>query len=58
MSTRRLVWGVLFVVLGVLFLLDQLNAIDLRASYVFPIVVIAVGAAILAGALGMRDRNG
>jgi hypothetical protein len=58
MSTRRLVWGLLFVVLGVLFLLDQLNAIDLRASYVFPIVVIAVGAAILAGALGMRDRNG
>ncbi len=58
MSTRRLVWGVLFVVLGVLFLLDQLSAIDLRASYVFPIVVIAVGAAILAGALGTRDRNG
>jgi hypothetical protein len=39
-----------FIVLGVLFLLDGLDVIRLRAVYVLPIVLIAAGVAILVGA--------
>lgn len=59
MSERRrtpFVWGVFFIVAGVLFLLEELGAFDLRARYVLPILVIAVGAAVLIGGRTSTDR--
>lgn len=41
--------GVAFVVAGVLFLLDRLDVISLRASVVLPIFLIALGVGILLG---------
>ena len=47
---RALIAGVFFIAMGVLFLLDQLDVIRLRAAYFIPIVLIVLGAAILIGA--------
>ncbi len=43
-------FGIAFVVLGVLFLLDRLEAIELDASVVLPILLIALGVGVLLGA--------
>ena len=48
--------GVLFVVLGVVFLLDALDVWDARAAVVLPVLVIGLGLALLAGALRGSDR--
>ena len=53
---RSTVWGLIFVALGVLFLLDQLDVIDLRAAYVLPTVLIVIGVAVLVAGMGARDR--
>ena len=45
-----LIIGIFFIAMGVLFLLDQLDVIRLRAAYFIPIVLIVLGAAILIGA--------
>jgi Domain of unknown function (DUF5668) len=44
-----LAFGVAFVAAGVLFLLDRLEVWDMKASYVLPIFLIALGVAILLG---------
>lgn len=44
-----IVVGAAFVVAGVLFLLDRLEVISLRASVVLPIFLIALGVGILLG---------
>jgi hypothetical protein len=44
-----LAFGVAFVVVGVLLLLDRLGVISLRASVVLPILLIALGLAVLLG---------
>ena len=50
--------GVLFVVLGVVFLLDALDVWDVEAGVVLPVIVIGLGLALLAGALrGSRQRS-
>jgi hypothetical protein len=43
--------GILFVVLGVLFFLDAIDAIRLRLDVLLPIGVIALGVAVLLGAI-------
>jgi hypothetical protein len=45
-----LIAGIFFIAMGILFLLDQLDVIRLRAAYFIPIVLIILGAAILIGA--------
>ena len=50
--------GLLFVVLGVVFLLEQLNVFDLRAVYVWPVVLIVLGVAILASGVAASRRGG
>jgi hypothetical protein len=55
MADRRLdrgsLWtGAVFVVAGVLFLLARLEVIELRARYVLPALLIAVGLGVLVGA--------
>jgi hypothetical protein len=56
-NRTALIAGLIFVVLGVVFLLEQLDVFDLRAAYVWPIVLIAVGVAVLLGGLSsLRSR--
>jgi membrane protein DedA with SNARE-associated domain len=52
-----LVWGLIFVVLGVLFLLDQLDVIDLRAAYILPVVLIVIGVTFLVSGVTFRRRQ-
>jgi hypothetical protein len=49
-------FGIAFVVVGVLLLLDRLGVIALRASVVLPILLIALGVAVLLG--GRSPRSG
>lgn len=49
-----LAFGVAFVVAGVLFLLDRLEAWEIDASYILPVFLIAIGVAILLG--GRAER--
>jgi hypothetical protein len=44
------VFGVLFVLVGVAFLLDRLDVWTIRARYLPPILLIALGLAVLLGA--------
>ena len=48
--------GVTFAVLGVLFLLDATEVVEFRFEIVLPAIVIALGAAMILGAV-VRDRR-
>ncbi|MEX2626829.1 MAG: DUF5668 domain-containing protein [Ilumatobacteraceae bacterium] len=48
-DTGGIVAGVLFVLVGVVFLLDELDVWTIRLSYVLPLVLIGVGLALLLG---------
>jgi membrane protein DedA with SNARE-associated domain len=50
------IWGLIFIVLGVLFLLDQLDVLDLKAAYIFPVVLIVIGATFLVSGVAARRR--
>lgn len=53
-----LIGGLIFVVLGVVFLLEQLDVFELQAAYVWPVVLIAIGVAVLLGGLSsLRSRD-
>lgn len=56
-NRAALVAGLIFVVLGVVFLLEQLDVFELRAAYVWPLVLIAVGVAVLLGGLASLRRD-
>jgi hypothetical protein len=57
-NRTALLAGVIFVVIGVVFLLEQLDVYELRAVYVWPVVLIAVGVAVLLGGLSsLRGRD-
>lgn len=49
--------GLVFVALGVAFLLDALDVWELRAGVVISALVIGLGVAMLAGALPGRSRS-
>jgi len=51
------IWGLIFIVLGVLFLLDQLDVFDLKAAYIFPVVLIVIGAVFLVSGAATRRRT-
>jgi membrane protein DedA with SNARE-associated domain len=55
--TGSVVWGLIFIVLGVLFLLEQLDVFDLRAAYIFPVVLIVIGVTVLVGGTLTRRRS-
>jgi hypothetical protein len=52
-----LVVGVLFVLAGVLFLLDALDVWKLRIDYLVPLGLIVLGLGVLASAWPLRDRR-
>jgi hypothetical protein len=49
--------GIFFIIMGVVFLLDQLGVIDLRPGLVWPLLLIGFGVAVLAGAVGHTRRE-
>jgi len=51
-NRTAVVWGILFIVAGIAFLLDRLDVWTLRARYVLPLLLIVLGAAILLGGRG------
>jgi membrane-bound ClpP family serine protease len=58
-NRTALVAGLIFIVLGVVFLLEQLEVFELRAIYVWPVVLIAIGVAVLLGGLSsLRENKG
>ena len=52
-----LVVGVVFVLAGVLFLLDALEVWKLRIDYLVPLGLIVVGLGVLASAWPLRERR-
>jgi hypothetical protein len=52
-----LVVGVLFVLAGVLFLLDALDVWKLRIDYLVPLGLFVLGLGVLASAWPLRDRR-
>jgi hypothetical protein len=52
-----LVVGVLFVVAGVVFLLDALEVWELRADYLVPLALIVLGLVVLASGWPLRERR-
>ena len=52
-----LVVGVLFVLAGVLFLLDALEVWKLRIDYLVPLALIVLGLAVLASAWPLRQHR-
>jgi hypothetical protein len=49
MSRGAVGWGLFFLLVGVLFLLGELDVFELRARYVWPVIVIAIGVAVILG---------
>jgi LiaI-LiaF-like transmembrane region len=52
-----LVVGVLFVLAGVVFLLDALDIWELRVDYLVPLGLIVLGLVVLASAWPLRSRR-
>ena len=52
-----LVVGVLFVIAGVVFLLDALEVWELRVDYLVPLGLIVVGLVVLASGWPLRTRR-
>ena len=58
LDRTSLVAGVVIVISGIVLLLDQLDAIDLRFGYAAPLLIAMVGAILLtAGLEGPRDSS-
>jgi hypothetical protein len=53
-DTTGIVAGIIFIVIGAVFLLDRLDVWDLDFAIVWPIVLIALGGLVLLGALIRR----
>jgi hypothetical protein len=49
--------GVFFILIGAAFLLQELELWDLKAVYVFPVLLIALGIAVLLGGTGRREGS-
>jgi hypothetical protein len=54
---RSLLGGLVFVLAGVVFLLDALDVWRLRGDYVVPLVLILLGVAVLASGWTSGDRR-
>lgn len=55
-NVSAVIAGVLFIVLGFLFLLERAGVLDVRAAYVWPLVLISLGVGILLGG-SRKDRE-
>ena len=57
LDPTALVIGLLFIALGVGFLLDSMDVWELRAMVVVSLLVIGLGVAVVAGQLARADRR-
>lgn len=53
-NKTSLIAGIVFIIFGVLFLLERLGAIDVSARYIVPILLVALGVALVVGATPKR----
>lgn len=56
-NRTALIAGVLYVVIGIVFLLDSLDVVDVRAAVVLPLLIIGLGLAVLWGGLSREHRE-
>jgi hypothetical protein len=49
--------GVFFILVGTAFLLQEAGLWDLKAVYVFPVLLIALGVAVLLGGTGSKETS-
>ncbi len=56
-SRSGVVMGVFFLVAGVAFLLDRLDVWNLRVRYLLPVLLIALGIAVLIGGRPSRTKE-
>jgi hypothetical protein len=54
---RAVVFGVLFVAIGVLFLLEALEVFEIAPATLWPLLLVAIGVGVLAGT-GASDDEG
>ena len=54
---RAVVFGVLFVAIGVLFLLEALEVFEIAPATLWPVLLVALGIGVLAGT-GRDDEEG
>ena len=54
---RAVVFGVLFVVIGLLFLLEALEVFEIAPATLWPVLLVAIGIGVLAGT-GNDDEEG
>ncbi|MGZ8755782.1 MAG: LiaI-LiaF-like domain-containing protein [Acidimicrobiia bacterium] len=52
-----IVAGVFFILVGVAFLLQELGLWDLKAVYIFPVLLIALGVAVILGGTRRRESS-
>jgi drug/metabolite transporter (DMT)-like permease len=57
MSRSSFVAGLFFVIVGVVFLLERLGVWDLRAAYVWPVLLIILGVSVIAGGRSRRRET-
>lgn len=55
---RGLVSGILFILLGVLFLLEALEVYEIAPATLWPVLLVALGIGILAGTGQQDDHRG
>lgn len=55
--SRGVGFGIFFVAAGVLFFLDALEVVRVRGAYVWPLLLIGLGLAVLFGGLGRRAKR-
>lgn len=56
-SMSALVFGLVFIAIGTLFLLNELDVFDLDPVYIIPILLIGLGIGIIAGNRRTRPTN-
>lgn len=55
-NRTALIAGLLYVVIGIIFLLDSLDIVEVRAAVVLPLLIIGLGVAVLWGGLFRESR--
>lgn len=53
-SIAAFVTGLMFIIIGTLFLLDEYDVLDLNAVFILPVLIIGLGLAIILGARTAR----
>ena len=57
LDATSLVAGLVLIGVGVVLLLDRLDVLDLRFGYLWPLLLAAVGAILVASGLARRDAR-